>query len=93
MISVTVYPLDSTLRGADRNTEFLPSLAVDCFEPVDHGAVTPMLARAVLALVLVARAGAQRGSPFRCRDRDPQCKTWAGRVRARANREVGAPGM
>ena len=36
-------------------------------------------ARALTLLVLVAHAGAQRGSPFRCRDRDPACAQWASR--------------
>merc|ERR1719217_691032 len=35
--------------------------------------------RFIALLALASGANAQRGSPFRCRDRDPQCASWAGR--------------
>lgn len=39
-----------------------------------------MLPRLIaLSLCLLPMAEAQRGSPFRCRDRDPQCESWKGR--------------
>jgi len=33
----------------------------------------------LVGLALIALASSQRGSPFRCRDREPQCAEWAGR--------------
>ena len=41
--------------------------------------------RALVLAVLLSEADAQRGSPFRCRDRDPLCKEWAGRGECASN--------
>ena len=49
-----------------------------------------MSIRAALALLLVPLAEAQKGSPFRCRDRDPQCETWKGRGECTANHDFMA---
>lgn len=40
-----------------------------------------------LSLSLLSLVAAQKGSPFRCRDRDPQCETWKGRGECTANHQ------
>jgi hypothetical protein len=45
---------------------------------------------AAALLVLVAPAFAQRGSPHRCRDRDPACKDWSSRGECEKNHDFMA---
>ena len=41
--------------------------------------------RLIAHFLIVAFAAAQKGSTFRCRDRDPSCTEWAGRGECTAN--------
>lgn len=41
--------------------------------------------RATVSSLLLVTVAAQRGSPFRCRDRDPKCKNWASTGECSAN--------
>jgi len=44
----------------------------------------------LVVLALATLVDAQKGSPFRCRDRDPKCEEWAGRGECSSNHDFMA---